>query len=136
MFDVVFNRFDHRYEEAARDLGATPWQTVRYVVLPIIAPSLVGIGLFGFTLSWDEVARSSQALGSDQNTLPLELTGLTKGAVADLVAALAGGRPDGSLLRLADGAAGNPLYVTELVAALSRRLRAVNPGRSPCLTPP
>ena len=74
---AVFNRFDHRYEEAARDLGATPWQTFRHVVLPIIAPSLVGIGLFGFTLSWDEAARSSQAFGSDQNTLPLELTGLT-----------------------------------------------------------
>src|SRR5262249_22650600 len=74
---AVFNRFDGRYEEAARDLGATPWQTARHVVLPIIAPSLIGIGLFGFTLSWDEVARSSQALGSDQNTLPPELTGLT-----------------------------------------------------------
>src|SRR6266851_3525869 len=74
---VVFNRFDARYEEAARDLGASPWQTFRHVVLPMIAPSLVGIDLFGFTLSWDEVARSSQAMGSDQNTLPLELTGLT-----------------------------------------------------------
>ncbi len=74
---AVFNRFDARYEEAARDLGASPWQTFRHVVLPLIAPSLVGIGLFGFTLSWDEVARSSQAMGSDQNTLPLELTGLT-----------------------------------------------------------
>ena len=50
----------------------------------------------------------------------LQLTGLTEAAVADLVAALAGGRPDGNLLRLADGAAGNPLYVTELVAALAR----------------
>jgi len=50
----------------------------------------------------------------------LELTRLSEAAVADLVAALAGGRPDGSLLRLADGAAGNPLYVTELVAALAR----------------
>jgi DNA-binding CsgD family transcriptional regulator len=50
----------------------------------------------------------------------LQLTGLSAGAVADLVAALAGGRPDVSLLRLADGAAGNPLYVTELVAALAR----------------
>jgi putative spermidine/putrescine transport system permease protein len=74
---AVFNRFDSGYEEAARDLGATPWQTFRHVVLPLIAPSLVGIGLFGFTLSWDEAARSSQALGGDQNTLPLELTGLT-----------------------------------------------------------
>ena len=50
----------------------------------------------------------------------LQLTGLTRAAAADLVAALAGGKPDGSLLRLADGAAGNPLYVTELVAALAR----------------
>ena len=74
---AVFNRFDRRYEEAARDLGATPRQTFRHVVLPLIAPSLIGIALFGFTLSWDEAARSSQALGADQNTLPLELTGLT-----------------------------------------------------------
>jgi len=50
----------------------------------------------------------------------LHLTGLTATAVADLVTALAGGRPDASLLRLADGAAGNPFYVTEMVAALAR----------------
>jgi DNA-binding CsgD family transcriptional regulator/tetratricopeptide (TPR) repeat protein len=50
----------------------------------------------------------------------LQLTGLSGAAVADLVAALAGGRPDGDLLRLAEGAAGNPLYLTELVAALAR----------------
>lgn len=73
---AIFNRFDARLEEAARDLGATPWQTFRHVVLPIILPSVVGIGLFGFTLSWDELARSSQSIGS-VNTLPLELQGLT-----------------------------------------------------------
>jgi DNA-binding CsgD family transcriptional regulator len=50
----------------------------------------------------------------------LQLTGLTEAAVAKLVAELAGGKPDDKLLRLADGAAGNPLYVTELVAALAR----------------
>ena len=44
---AIFNRFDGRLEEAARDLGATPWQTFRHVVLPIILPSVVGIGLFG-----------------------------------------------------------------------------------------
>lgn len=73
---AIFNRFDGRLEEAARDLGATPWQSFRYVILPIILPSVIGIGLFGFTLSWDELARSSQAIGS-VNTLPLELQGLT-----------------------------------------------------------
>src|SRR5262245_59680896 len=73
---AIFNRFDPRYEEAARDLGATPWQALRHVVLPIIGPSVVGIGLFGFTLSWDEIARTSQAIGY-RNTLPLELQGQT-----------------------------------------------------------
>ena len=73
---AIFNRFDARLEEAARDLGATPWQSFRHVILPIILPSVIGIGLFGFTLSWDELARSSQAIGS-VNTLPLELQGLT-----------------------------------------------------------
>ena len=50
----------------------------------------------------------------------LQLGGLAEPAVAALVAAVAGGRPDDGLLRLAEGAAGNPLYVTELVAALAR----------------
>src|SRR6516165_5697793 len=50
----------------------------------------------------------------------LQLAALTETAVADLVATLAGGTPDDELLRLAGGAAGNPLYVTELVAALAR----------------
>ena len=50
----------------------------------------------------------------------VQLTALTGKAVADLVAALAGGQPDDNLLQLAEGAAGNPLYVTELVAALAR----------------
>jgi tetratricopeptide (TPR) repeat protein len=58
----------------------------------------------------------------------LGLTGLTAAAVADLVAALAGGRPDGSLLRLAEEAAGNPLYVTELITALTRSSKVTITG--------
>ncbi|HEX8417854.1 MAG TPA: ABC transporter permease [Methylobacterium sp.] len=73
---AVFNRFDPAYEEAARDLGATGAQTLRHVVVPILGPALVGVALFGFTLSFDELARTSQAIGG-RNTLPLELQGLT-----------------------------------------------------------
>ena len=73
---AVFNRFNQAHEEAARDLGANQWQTIRYVVIPIIAPSLIGVALFGFTLSYDELARTQQAAGS-KNTLPLDLQGLT-----------------------------------------------------------
>lgn len=84
---AVFNRFDPAYEEAARDLGATPWQSLRHVVLPLIGPSLVGVGMFGFTLSWDEIARSSQVMG-DLNTLPLELQGLTTTVTTPVIYAL------------------------------------------------
>ncbi|MGI4779297.1 MAG: ABC transporter permease [Janthinobacterium lividum] len=84
---AVFNRFDPAYEEAARDLGATPWQSFRHVVLPLIGPSIVGIGMFGFTLSWDEIARTSQAIG-DVNTLPLELQALTSTVTTPSIYAL------------------------------------------------
>jgi putative spermidine/putrescine transport system permease protein len=84
---AIFNRFDPRYEEAARDLGASPWQALRHVVLPIIGPSVVGIGLFGFTLSWDEIARTSQAVGY-LNTLPLELQGQTTTVTTPVIYAL------------------------------------------------
>ena len=60
-------------------------------------------------------------LVGDAGRLPL--AGLSEAAAADLVAALAGGKPDGDLLELAAGAAGNPLYLTELVAALIRGSR-------------
>jgi len=84
---AVFNRFNPAYEEAARDLGATPWQAFRHVVLPLIGPSVVGIGMIGFTLSWDEIARTSQAIG-DVNTLPLELQGLTSTVTTPAIYAL------------------------------------------------
>ncbi|MDM0052790.1 ABC transporter permease [Variovorax sp. J22R115] len=84
---AVFNRFNPAYEEAARDLGATPWQSFCHVVLPLIGPSIVGIGMFGFTLSWDEIARTSQAIG-DVNTLPLELQGLTSTVTTPSIYAL------------------------------------------------
>jgi putative spermidine/putrescine transport system permease protein len=84
---AVFNRFDGRYEEAARDLGASNWQVVRYIVLPIIAPSLIGVGLFGFTLSYDEFSRTLLTAGT-YNTLPLEIFGMTTSVTTPVLYAL------------------------------------------------
>jgi len=84
---AVFNRFDKSYEEAARDLGATSWQTLRHVVLPIIGPSLIGVALFGFTLSYDEFARTLLTSGS-YNTLPLEIFGMTTNVTTPVLYAL------------------------------------------------
>ncbi|MBT3925496.1 MAG: ABC transporter permease [Rhodospirillaceae bacterium] len=69
---AVFSRLDPRLEEAARDQGASQWQTLRNVTIPITLPGLVGVALFGFTLSYDEYPRISNVAGED-NSLPVEL---------------------------------------------------------------
>jgi putative spermidine/putrescine transport system permease protein len=84
---AVFNRFSPAYEEAARDLGATSWQTFAHIVLPMIAPSLIGVGLFGFTLSYDEFARTLMTSGTF-NTLPLEIYGMTTNVTTPVLYAL------------------------------------------------
>jgi putative spermidine/putrescine transport system permease protein len=84
---AIFNRFSPAYEEAARDLGATSWQTFRHVVLPMIAPPLIGVGLFGFTLSYDEFARTLMTSGT-YNTLPLEIYGMTTNVTTPVLYAL------------------------------------------------
>jgi putative spermidine/putrescine transport system permease protein len=94
---AVFNRFDPAYEEAARDLGATPWQTFRHVTLPMIAPFLIGVAVFGFTLSWDELARSSQVMGAD-NTLPMQLAAKTTTVTDPEIYALGSATTAGSVL--------------------------------------
>ncbi len=73
---AVMSRFDRAWEEAARDLGATRWQIIRMVVVPILAPGIVAVALFGFTLSYDEFSRTLQTSGP-LNTLPLEIWSMT-----------------------------------------------------------
>ena len=73
---AVFSRFDRAYEEAARDLGASNWQILWTVVLPILLPGIIAVALFGFTLSYDEFPRTMVAVGP-RNTLPLEIWVMT-----------------------------------------------------------
>jgi putative spermidine/putrescine transport system permease protein len=75
MFAVI-GRFNRSFEEAARDLGATAWQRTREVTLPILLPGIIGVALFGFTLSYDEFARTVLTAGTE-NTLPLEIWAMT-----------------------------------------------------------
>ncbi len=69
---AVFNRFDSRLEEAARDMGADEWTVFKEVTFPLILPGIVAAGLFGFTLSYDEFARTT-LLAGEYNTLPLDI---------------------------------------------------------------
>ena len=73
-FVIVANarleRFDTIVEEAARDLGATPWQTFSRVTLPMIAPSVLAAGILAFALSFDEFLITFFVIGSE-STLPM-----------------------------------------------------------------
>ena len=73
---AVFNRFDRTIEQAAMCLGANPWTTFRRITLPALKPGIISSVLFGFTLSFDEIARTVLVVGSS-NTLPLEILGAT-----------------------------------------------------------
>ncbi|MCI5076479.1 ABC transporter permease [Oricola sp.] len=84
---AVMSRLNGDWEEAARDLGASPAQTIRLVILPILAPGLIAVALFGFTLSYDEFARTLQTAGA-QNTLPLEIWSMTLNVTSPALYAL------------------------------------------------
>jgi putative spermidine/putrescine transport system permease protein len=74
---AVWNRYDARVEEAARDLGAGRARTFREVTLPLVWTGIFGAFLFGFTLTWNDYDRSILFQTQATDTLPLEIGGLT-----------------------------------------------------------
>jgi putative spermidine/putrescine transport system permease protein len=86
MFAIV-NRFNRAYEEAANDLGASAWQRLRYVTLPILLPGIIGVAMGAFTLSYDEYARTTLVIG-ERNTLPLEIYALISSATSPTLFAI------------------------------------------------
>jgi putative spermidine/putrescine transport system permease protein len=74
---VVYNnavarlrRLSVSFEEASGDLGASPWQTFRFVTFPSLRSALMAGGLLAFALSFDEVIVTTFTVGADQ-TLPI-----------------------------------------------------------------
>jgi putative spermidine/putrescine transport system permease protein len=86
MFAVV-NRFNRAWEEAAADLGASAWQRLRHVTLPILMPGILGVAMGALTLSYDEYARTTLTIGP-LNTLPLELYALISSATSPTLFAI------------------------------------------------
>ena len=86
MFAVV-NRFNRSWEEAARDAGASPWQVLRHVTIPILLPGIIGVAMGAFTLSYDEYARTTLTIGP-KNTLPLEIYALISSATSPTLFAI------------------------------------------------
>lgn len=79
---------DPALAEAARDLGASPWQSFRYVTLPLIAPGIMAGALLAFTLSIDDFVITFFAAGVDASTLPLRIYSMIKITVTPEVNAI------------------------------------------------
>ena len=65
--------FDRSLEEAAMDLGATPWVTFLTVTLPLIAPAVGSGWLLAFTLSLDDLIMTQFVSGAQSQTLPMRV---------------------------------------------------------------
>ncbi|TXF13832.1 ABC transporter permease [Pelomicrobium methylotrophicum] len=79
---------DESIFEAARDLGASPWQTFRLVTLPLILPGVIAGALMSFTLSIDDFVITFFTSGVGTKTLPLEIYTMIKVAVTPEVNAV------------------------------------------------
>ena len=86
---AVFSRFDTAYEDQARSLGATPFQTFRAVTLPAILPGLMTGALFAFLVSWSQYLLTLAIGGGRVQTLPLLLFSFASAGRNDVTAAIA-----------------------------------------------
>ena len=80
--------FDRALEEAALDLGASPFEAFRLVTLPIIAPAVISGWLLAFTLSLDDLVIASFTSGPSATTLPIKIFSAVRLGVSPEINAL------------------------------------------------
>jgi len=79
---------DESLVEAARDLGASPWQAFRLVTLPLIMPGVIAGALMAFTISIDDFVITYFTAGADAMTLPMKIYTMVKATVTPEVNAV------------------------------------------------
>ena len=79
---------DGSYEEAAQDLGATPFEAFWHVTLPMLKPGIVAAALLAFTTSLDDYVITSLVAGVDSETLPMIIYGMARRGVNPAVNAV------------------------------------------------
>ena len=80
--------FDRSLEEAALDLGCSPFDAFRLVTLPIIAPAVISGWLLAFTLSLDDLVIASFTTGPSSTTLPIKIWSAVRLGVSPEINAL------------------------------------------------
>ena len=83
-----FNQLDPNLYEAALDLGASPWQAFRKVVLPELMPGILSGAMLSFTMSVDDFVISYFTAGSGASTLAMEIYAMTRKRISPEINAL------------------------------------------------
>jgi ABC-type spermidine/putrescine transport system permease subunit II len=81
-------KLDPRLQEAAADLGASPWQVFRLVTLPLLRPAILGAILMAFTVSLDDFIVTFFVAGPGATTLPLKVYSMIKSGISPEINAL------------------------------------------------
>ena len=80
---------DPALEEASADLGASEWLTLRKVLLPQLAPGIIGGALLAFVISMDDLVITYVVAGTDSTTLPVFIFGMVRRGVKPEINAIA-----------------------------------------------
>ena len=81
-------KLDPAWEDAARDLGATSWNVLTWITLPMLRPAIVGAALLSFTVSLDDFVVTFFLAGPGSTTLPLKVFSMIKTGMTPEVNAL------------------------------------------------
>ncbi len=73
--------FNRELEDASKDLGASEWQTMRYIVLPYLRPGIIAGALIAFTLSLDDFVITFFTAGPNSVTLPVKIFSMVRFSV-------------------------------------------------------
>jgi len=81
-------KLDPAWEDAARDLGATSWEVLIHITLPLLRPAIWGAALLGFTVSLDDFVVTFFVAGPGSTTLPLKVFSMIKTGITPEINAL------------------------------------------------
>lgn len=73
--------FNRELEDASKDLGASEWQTMRYIILPYLRPGIIAGALIAFTLSLDDFVITFFTAGPNSITLPVKIFSMVRFSV-------------------------------------------------------
>ncbi len=88
MVQLRLKQIDKSIIEASRDLGATKWQSIKTIIIPLVMPSIITASLLSIAMSLDDVIISTYMSGPTTTTLPVHVFSMMRVGVTPKINAL------------------------------------------------